>query len=107
MDTRYRLYTEEKPNLRELVSAMFRSYTMFPAEGVWEGHSENSAVIELIGEKADAPMVARLAERIRVTNDQTAVLVTAEPVQVIMVTATSNPDIDAALVESGVGTGYL
>lgn len=93
MDTRYRIYTEDKPNLQELVGAEFESFTMFLAEGVWRGESENSAVIEILGHAGDRPKVLQVAERIRVTNDQTAVLVTSEPVRSVTLTATHNPDV--------------
>lgn len=81
MQTRYRLYTERFDNLAELTSRSFQGFTIFSAVGYWEGIAEQSAVIEIIAEHAE-DKIAVLAELIRETNKQTAVMVTAEEVSV-------------------------
>lgn len=99
MDTRYRIYTEGGPRrearARGIVGQEFDGFNVQQAEGVWRGVRENSIIIEIIGEKTDRAKVLALAERIRGSNDQMAVLFTAESTDAVMLTATVNPDVSA------------
>ena len=83
----YRLYTEEYPNLRELIARYFKGFTLIPTEGVYNGVSENGAVIEIIGSAADLQSVVHLAGDIRQVNAQTSVLVTWNNASLLNVTA--------------------
>ena len=83
----YRLYTETKPNLLELVSRYFPGATLIPAIGLWTGKTEDSAVIEIVAtaSTSDLQKVVNLAGDIRHMNAQSAVLVTWHDVNSLMV----------------------
>ena len=83
----YRLYTEDKGNVAQLVAPYFDSCTVLTATGYWRGIAEPSVVVEILGTAQDSEKVARLAEHIRVTNAQESVLVTMQPVSVVDVRA--------------------
>jgi hypothetical protein len=71
----YRLYTERFANLGEIASRHFDGFTIVDSVGYWKGQREDSAIIEVV---TDAPhKIGELAEDIRTTNHQQAVLVTA------------------------------
>lgn len=76
----YRIYTQDSPDYRTVaegcVSQTFSAYTMFSAQGSWEGNPENSLIFEIIGTPADAQNVKGVATLIRGYNNQDAVLVT-------------------------------
>ncbi len=82
----FRIYTEDFPNLQDLVSRYFGGFTIFPTTGVWAGFTENSTVIEIIGTHADLQTIVHLAGDIRIVNNQTAVLVTWNPTSSLLVT---------------------
>lgn len=79
----YRLYTERFANLGDIASRYFDAFTIVDTVGYWRGQRENSAVIEIGTD--DARKVQTLAEDIRTTNHQQAVMMTAadETVQMI------------------------
>ena len=73
----YRLYTEDKANLFNLVTSLFvDATTLYHAVGLWKGETQLSRVIEILGTRADLPKVRELAELIRQANHQTAVYLT-------------------------------
>jgi len=71
--TLYRVFTETKPGLAELVSKRFDGFTLVPATGYWLGEPEQSTVIEIVTD--DGWSVFELAEDIKEVNGQDAVLV--------------------------------
>lgn len=82
---RYRIYTELRHNLLGLTSDLFASATLMVAMGLWEGLKEESAIIEIVGADVDYHKVLKLAETIRDTNNQSAVLVTRESIASVLV----------------------
>lgn len=76
----YRLYTEEKLNLPELVGSMFAGATIFATTGLWQFGLEHTCVIEIIDTPFARQRVLDLAQVIRQMNNQTAVLYTEQPV---------------------------
>ena len=72
----WRLYTENKGNLHTLVSRYFGGATLFPAIGLWQGVSEVSIVIEILGTWADLQRIVWLVGDIKTVNRQQTVLVT-------------------------------
>ena len=87
--TLYRIYTENRPNLAELVSAKFDSFTIFQGTGYWKGQAEQSAVIEILSNaRAKAENLART---IRNLNSQESVLVVKlEVADAVLVEANGN-----------------
>lgn len=83
----YRLYTEARMNLSDIVSRYFHGATLFYANGLWNGALESSVVIEIVGSASDLQSITHLAGDIRHANNQTAVLVTWAPVSLLLVTA--------------------
>ena len=75
----YQLFTEDlnRPEITRILDSRFSSYTLIPASGRWQGISESSLVAEIDTE--DNAAIADVAERIRVANNQSAVLVEAIP----------------------------
>ena len=85
--TRYRLYTERKLNLRNLVTkAGFQGATIYDTSGIWEGQVEESAIIELIADPTfeNQMKIGILADTIKKVNKQDAVMLTMENVQMKM-----------------------
>jgi len=78
--TRYRLYTERFDNIGALASQRFDGFTLIESRGYWQGAPEDSVIVEVVTD--DASKVKALAEDIRRTNHQQAVMVTSEPVTV-------------------------
>lgn len=76
---RFRIYTENKPNVASLVGDYFPAFTLFDASGYWKGQKESSSVIEIMTE--DQSKVKALAERIKLENSQEAILITADKVE--------------------------
>jgi hypothetical protein len=83
---KYRIYTENKnlEKIKELASSYLESFTIFQAGGCWKGAWEDSVVIESIG-KFLLGDVRRLAMEIKKMNDQEAVLITQEDVEIILI----------------------
>jgi len=81
---RYRLYTERKDNLKQLVSKYFQGFTVILAEGYWEGIGEPSAIIELVieGTLTQVIHIEAVIQDIKIVNEQQSVMVTREPVEV-------------------------
>lgn len=77
---RYRIYTEDlnRSEITAIVAETFDGFTIFDADGVWEGKSECSMVIEVILLYDALPMLKRLAKRIKEHNDQKSVLLTQD-----------------------------
>lgn len=86
LSVRYRIYTERFENLAHLVSLYFNGATLLDAIGLWQGVSENSTVIEVIGTRAIVDDILALAEDICSINNQSEVLITSEPVKRYSVT---------------------
>jgi len=78
----YRIYTEQQTEqaLYPLISALFSGATVYPSRGLWEGKTEDSTVIEVLGSHEDRAKVFILARNIREAFAQTAVLVTIQNV---------------------------
>lgn len=75
MTTVYRLYTEDRPNLRAIIARYFDAATMFHADGLWHGATEPAAIIEIVADDATARyLVHTLATAIAIENQQTEVL---------------------------------
>src|ERR1041384_8601358 len=85
--TLYRICTEDKPNLADLVSARFEAFTIFHGVGYWRGVAEKSATIEIVLESEKRSQVLELAETIRRENHQEAVLVQAIELNSVLVEA--------------------
>jgi hypothetical protein len=81
----YTLYTEDYPNLIELVSRYFPGATLYYAIGWWQGGIESSRVIEIVGKHDDLQRIVHLAGDIRHVNNQSSVLVTWAPVNSLLV----------------------
>jgi hypothetical protein len=72
----WRLYTEYKDNLANLVLKHFSGATILPGTGIWQGGKEQSACIEIASDSADMNPFKALAEEIKAVNHQKEVLVT-------------------------------
>ena len=75
----YRILTEDKGNIAQIVSKHFDAFTIIRAQGYWKGTAENSVVIELdslgLADMLFSSRVHILATDIKTTNNQDAVLV--------------------------------
>lgn len=89
MRTTYRIYTETKPNLAELTAAWFNGFTIYHAQGYWDGKPEPATIIELIDNQIDSKRyraeVFALAQQIKRENSQFNVIVTEHDTQVVNV----------------------
>lgn len=74
--TVWRLYTQDFPNLPELVSRYVDGATLTLSTGLWEGKREMARVIEIIGPANLAAKIRFLAEDIKTLNRQAGVLIT-------------------------------
>ena len=72
----YRIYTEDRQNLSEIVGRYFGGFTILAAYGVYEGINESSAVIEIIASRETLQTIVHLAGDIKHRNAQSSVLVT-------------------------------
>lgn len=81
----YNLYTENFPNLPDLVTRYFDGATIYDGLGVWQGTQEQSAVIEIIGHRDDLQAVTHLAGDIKHVNKQQSVIVTWHRVDTLTV----------------------
>ena len=81
--TRFRIYTETRKNLKDLTYHFFHEATFIDAKGLWKKKLEDTTIIEVI-ELDDfwyhnsSAKIANLAERIKIENNQEAVLVTVD-----------------------------
>lgn len=81
----FSVYTENAPNLPELVARYFDGATIYDGLGLWQGAEEQSAVVEIIGHAADLQSVAFLAADIKHVNRQQAVIVTWTPISTLTI----------------------
>ena len=79
---RYTLYTERKENLPELVSRYFDGATLYDAQGLWQKVLELSAAIVILGSEEDESRVLDLAATIKRENEQQALIMEKESVEV-------------------------
>jgi hypothetical protein len=81
-----RILTEYKnrPNIEAELIARGLDYTIYTADGTWNGIKESSLVIEIEG--ANLSKVASAAEAIRSMNDQQAVYVQCIPTELYSIT---------------------
>jgi hypothetical protein len=79
---RFRIYTEYKPNLVQIVMGNFKikNFSLSPTLGVFNGQAEESCIIEILAGEHYSPLIRDLAEYIKQTNNQKEVLVTEEPI---------------------------
>lgn len=80
LDTLYRIQTEHAANVQAIASRHFDAFTLTQGVGYWHGVPEAQNTIEVLGQASDAMRVEALAEELRVTNRQQAVLVTQQVV---------------------------
>lgn len=78
--TRYRIYTERKPNIGKLTSKYFAGFTIYNGTGYWKGKREQCAVIEIIENELLETTLNVLVADLKKTNNQEAVYVTSENV---------------------------
>src|ERR1041384_2179185 len=90
--TLYRICTEDKPNLADLVSARFEAFTIFHGVGYWRGVAEKSATIEIALPAGNAKKVKELAETICVANSQEAVLVQSIQIESALIEANNRSE---------------
>lgn len=76
--TLFRIHTEDLPGFVPLVSRYFTGATLTPVTGIWKGNVEAAMVIELVQPYRERANVLKLAEDIRRTNKQEAVMVTMQ-----------------------------
>jgi hypothetical protein len=79
----YRIYTERKnvDGIKEILDDGFDGYTLIFAAGVWEGETESSLIIEIIGETKQSYTIHCVAKEIAHLNNQDAVLITQAVVE--------------------------
>jgi hypothetical protein len=65
----------------EVAKEYFTSYTLYNAQGVWQGEIEHSYILEVLGERAELLTVQALAVHLRDYFEQTAVLVSAQEIE--------------------------
>lgn len=70
----YRIYTEDRANLLQIVARHFSGANLQHTSGLWQGEVEAGAIVEIIGAIADAPRAVALAEDIVRENEQAEVL---------------------------------
>jgi hypothetical protein len=74
--TLFRLYTESRENIPQLVSRYFEGFTVYRAVGYWQGQPEASDSIDILTDSSDIRSIFYLAEDIRRENAQQCVVVT-------------------------------
>lgn len=81
----YRLYTEQRDNLPELVCRYFSGATLLPAMGVWQRDTEKATVIEVIATTShtDASRIEQLASDIVDTNAQQLVIILTQSARML------------------------
>jgi len=77
---RYRMYTQDtnRREIKRIFEPHFDSYTFFETQGVWNGKSEKSLCIEIIGDERDLDILQAIGQDIKLHNNQEAVLITKE-----------------------------
>jgi hypothetical protein len=77
---RYRLHTEYRDNLETIVARHVPGATIIQGIGLWHGAREECAIVEILMAPSvgAADAIAYLANDIRITNEQTSVLLTTE-----------------------------
>ena len=83
----YRVYTEDVGDIEELVrQSNVSACTILRGTGQWEGTTEKSAVIEVVGEDTHDLKLAvwGLCSIIRLENNQQAVMLTSHSVEMEM-----------------------
>lgn len=78
--TLYRIHTEDRDNLPELMARYFGSFTLLRGTGYWDNTQEQAAVIEILAEPCDRWKVMAAADTIREVNRQESVYVTSSDV---------------------------
>lgn len=84
MNILYRIYTQDvnRETIRDAVAQYFTNFTfILNAAGMWQGISEASLIVEIIGTLADAANVRAVAVSIRGYNNQDAVLITRSSIE--------------------------
>lgn len=82
MDIRYRIYTERKENLSEIVGRYFDGFTLFEGLGFWKGKPEKSTtVIEILATPSRKRKIHNVARDILRENKQESVIVTSESIR--------------------------
>ena len=78
----YRLYTERRDNLAELTARYFPGFTLLDGVGFWDNVHEETTIIEIIASDVVGHVVRlrELAETIRNTNNQHAVIITSHAI---------------------------
>lgn len=73
----YRIFTEDKnrDKVKMLTRLFFPEFTMHPADGEWDGYPEKSLIIEVALNSDRDAEVNTLAEMIKKTNKQQAILI--------------------------------
>mgnify|MGYP001596123483 CR=1 FL=1 len=87
MNTLYRLHTERFDNVTEITSRYFEGFTAINVTGYWQGASEAAVIVEIYAAQSDASKVRALADEIRITNKQQAVLLSILPAVVELLDA--------------------
>lgn len=85
---RWRLYTEDinREYIESSTSAYFNSFSIYTQVGYWKGTKENSLVVEVItNESLDKIVMTALSDAIRSHNNQQAVMLTCEPIEMFMI----------------------
>ena len=77
---RYRIYTEDMGDVKGILSGIFNDATVIKARGMWHGSWENSIVIEGIATDTEIILVRDACKRIKLENNQDAVIFTEEPI---------------------------
>lgn len=77
----FRIYTEDLLNLHTIVPMVFDGATLIKCQGIWQGATELSIIVEIIGSVADRGKVRELAELILVKNSQAAVIITEQELE--------------------------
>ena len=74
----YRIYTEDinRDSVQEVLGQRFGSYTIITAEGHWHGIVERSIIIEILESANRSSDIQAVADLIRFSNNQDAILVT-------------------------------
>lgn len=72
----YRIFTENKnqKEIEQVINKYYEGYTLIKGEGFWRLQKENSLIIEIVTEDADAKISA-IATDIKSINKQDTVLV--------------------------------
>ena len=76
----YRIYTEDKnrAEVQKIASSRFEAFTLLEGNGFWRGVREACLILEFVTD--DAKLVGEVAQLIKTTNEQEAVLVVSSEV---------------------------